>query len=39
MSNPAKNVFQFLDLPRNDPEKVSVEVRVQEFKEIYKLKK
>jgi len=35
MSNPAKNVFQFLDLPRTDPKKVSVEVRIQEFKEIY----
>lgn len=35
MSNPAKNVFQFLDLPRNDPPKVSVEVRIHNFKEIY----
>ncbi|MFQ5469046.1 MAG: FAD-dependent oxidoreductase [Gammaproteobacteria bacterium] len=29
------HVFQFLDLPRQDPEKKSVEVRVREFKEIY----
>ncbi len=27
--------FQFLDLPRRDPEKVEVPVRVKEFKEIY----
>ncbi len=36
MSNPAGNIFQFLDLPRNEPEKISVDVRVHEFKEIYK---
>ncbi len=36
VSNSAGNVFQFLDLPRNEPEKVSVDVRVHEFKEIYK---
>ena len=35
MTNPAKNVFQFLDLPRTDPEKVSADVRIHEFKEIY----
>ena len=35
MSNPAKNAFQFLDLPRTDPKKVPVDVRVYEFKEIY----
>lgn len=35
MSNPAKNNFQFLDLPRTDPQKVAVDVRVHEFKEIY----
>jgi glutamate synthase (NADPH/NADH) small chain len=35
MSNPAKNAFQFLDLPRTDPRKISVDVRVYEFKEIY----
>ncbi|MCW8962839.1 MAG: FAD-dependent oxidoreductase [Gammaproteobacteria bacterium] len=35
MSNPAKNAFQFLDLPRTDPKKISVDVRVHEFKEIY----
>ncbi len=35
MSNPAKNNFQFLDLPRTDPQKISVNVRVHEFKEIY----
>jgi glutamate synthase (NADPH/NADH) small chain len=31
----AKNDFQFLDLPRQDPTKTAAEVRVQEFKEIY----
>jgi glutamate synthase (NADPH/NADH) small chain len=36
MTNPAKNVFQFLDLPRTEPEKVSADVRIHEFKEIYK---
>ena len=35
MTNPAKNVFQFLDLPRTEPEKVSADVRIHEFKEIY----
>jgi glutamate synthase (NADPH/NADH) small chain len=35
MNNPATNAFQFLDLPRTDPQKVSVEVRIHEFKEIY----
>ena len=35
MSNPAKNVYQFLDLPRTDPQKVPVDVRIYEFKEIY----
>jgi glutamate synthase (NADPH/NADH) small chain len=34
MSAADKNL-QFLDVPRRDPEKVPVEVRVQEFKEIY----
>lgn len=29
------NLFQFLDLPRQDPEKVPARDRVQEFKEIY----
>lgn len=29
------NDFQFLDLPRQDPEKVPVDQRVNEFKEIY----
>ncbi|MEY4378052.1 MAG: Glutamate synthase small chain, partial [Pseudomonadota bacterium] len=27
--------LQFLDIPRTDPTKVSVEVRIREFKEIY----
>ncbi|TNF97729.1 MAG: glutamate synthase small subunit [Gammaproteobacteria bacterium] len=36
MSNPAKNVFQFLDLPRQDPEKVPADIRIHEFKEIYR---
>ncbi len=31
----AKNVNQFLDLPRQDPAKSPVEVRVHDFKEIY----
>jgi glutamate synthase (NADPH/NADH) small chain len=35
MTNPAKNVFQFLDLPRTDPQKVTAGVRIHEFKEIY----
>jgi glutamate synthase (NADPH/NADH) small chain len=30
-----KNVFQFLDLPRQDPPKTSVNVRIREFTEIY----
>ncbi|MGC9456293.1 MAG: FAD-dependent oxidoreductase [Halothiobacillaceae bacterium] len=29
------NVFQFLNVPRQDPEKVEADVRVKEFKEIY----
>ena len=29
------NVFQFLDLPRQDPEKTSAYERAKEFKEIY----
>jgi glutamate synthase (NADPH/NADH) small chain len=35
MSNPAKNAFQFLELPRTDPKKIPVDVRIYEFKEIY----
>jgi glutamate synthase (NADPH/NADH) small chain len=35
MTNPAKNIFQFLDLPRTDPQKISADVRIHEFKEIY----
>jgi len=31
----AKNVNQFLDLPRQDPAKLPVETRVHDFKEIY----
>lgn len=34
MSGADKNL-QFLDIPRRDPEKVPVDVRVKEFKEIY----
>ncbi|MGB0723211.1 MAG: FAD-dependent oxidoreductase [Gammaproteobacteria bacterium] len=29
------NDFQFLDLPRHDPQKTSVEVRIRDWKEIY----
>ena len=29
------NLFQFVDLPRQDPKKLSVEVRVRNFNEIY----
>ena len=29
------NAFQFLDLPRNDPSKTSVEVRIHDWNEIY----
>jgi len=29
------NVFQFLDVKRNDPDKVPVQVRIKEYKEIY----
>lgn len=29
------NVFQFIETPRQDPQKTSVEVRIAEFKEIY----
>ncbi|MCP5149952.1 MAG: FAD-dependent oxidoreductase [Ectothiorhodospiraceae bacterium] len=29
------NVFQFVDVPRQDPRKLSVEVRVRNFREIY----
>ncbi len=32
---PSPNPFQFVELPRQDPRKVSVEVRVRDFKEIY----
>jgi glutamate synthase (NADPH/NADH) small chain len=31
----AKNDFQFVELPRIDPEKKSVDVRINEFREIY----
>ncbi len=31
----SKNVFQFVDLPRQDPEKKPVDERVREFAEIY----
>ena len=31
----AKNVNQFLDLPRQDPKKVPAEVRIHDFREIY----
>ena len=30
-----KNTTQFLDVPRHDPAKTSVEVRIQDFREIY----
>lgn len=29
------DVFKFLDLPRQDPQKTNVEIRIHEFKEIY----
>ncbi len=29
------NVLQFLDVPRQDPDKTSAEIRIKEFKEIY----
>ena len=29
------NVFQFLDVPRQDPKKTPAEIRIKEFKEIY----
>jgi glutamate synthase (NADPH/NADH) small chain len=35
MSTSADKNLQFLDIPRRDPAKFPVEVRVQEFKEIY----
>ena len=31
----AKNALQFLDLPRHDPKKTQVEVRIHDFREIY----
>ena len=31
----ADNYLQFLDIPRRDPEKIPVEARVVEFREIY----
>src|SRR3546814_8097899 len=31
----AKNLNQFLDLPRQDPKKVQAEVRIHDFREIY----
>ncbi len=31
----AKNALQFLDLPRHDPKKNQVEVRIHDFREIY----
>ncbi len=31
----AKNALQFLDLPRHDPQKTQVEVRIHDFREIY----
>jgi len=30
-----KNVMQFLDLPRQDPKKAPVEIRLHDFREIY----
>ena len=30
-----KNHFQFLDAPRQDPVKTEVEVRIQDYREIY----
>jgi glutamate synthase (NADPH/NADH) small chain len=35
MSSAADKNLQFLDVPRRDPEKVEVETRIHEFKEIY----
>ncbi|MBF0265273.1 MAG: FAD-dependent oxidoreductase [Gammaproteobacteria bacterium] len=35
-TNPSSNVFQFLDVKRNDPDKVSVSKRITEYREIYK---
>jgi glutamate synthase (NADPH/NADH) small chain len=35
MSTSADKNLQFLDVPRREPEKVDVEVRIKEFKEIY----
>ncbi|MDJ0870248.1 MAG: FAD-dependent oxidoreductase [Gammaproteobacteria bacterium] len=32
---PSPNPFQFVELPRREPDKVSVEVRIRDFKEIY----
>jgi glutamate synthase (NADPH) small chain len=34
MANPDKNL-QFLEFPRKDPDKLSLEVRIREFREIY----
>ena len=31
----AKNALEFLDLPRHDPKKTQVEVRIHDFREIY----
>lgn len=31
----AKNVMQFLDIPRQDPKKAPVEIRMHDFREIY----
>lgn len=31
----SKNVMQFLDLPRQDPKKAAVEIRLHDFREIY----
>ena len=31
----SKNVMQFLDLPRQDPKKAPVEIRLHDFREIY----
>jgi glutamate synthase (NADPH) small chain len=35
MANKKKNVFQFLDVNRQDPPKIAANLRVKEFKEIY----
>ena len=29
------NLFQFVDVPRQDPKKLGVEVRIRNYKEIY----